>query len=212
MVVSFSLAVIHNGDEEMKMRDFVDLSEKCYGLVPAVADASGCNVVSSELIKNISVVGFELIGYRLLATMPVLEWCANRYEELGIYAIWSDGKMDKVFPTEFEQLVISHSQRQGMEMRPFVAEMKPLAAYFVDINKYNANRVICIRKFSQDITVIVYESSQNCDVEQAIFEVMAVSQSEGETGLENLVSRFNSGVGLGQHQIKVPAPPIFQVA
>lgn len=199
----------------MDMRDFVDLSEKCYGLVPAVADANGCNVVSSELIKNISVVGFELINYQLLATMPVLEWCANGYDELGIYAIWSDGKMDKVFPTEFEQLVISHSQRQGMEIKPFVAEMKPVAAYFVDINKYNANRVICIRKFASktlNIMVTVYESSQNCDVEQAIFEVMAIFQSEGERGLEDFLSQFNIGVGLGSHQIHVPAPPIFQIA
>lgn len=198
----------------MDMKDFVDLSERCYGLVPAVADADSCNshIVSSELIKKISVINFELIDYRLLATMPVLEWCANRYDKLGIYVIWSDGKMDKVFPTEFEQLVISHSQQQSMEMKPFVAEMKPVAAYFVNINKYNAKRIICIREFSPNIMVAVYEQSQSCDVEQAIFEVMAVFQSEGERGLEDFLSRFNTGVGLGSHQIKVPAPPIFQVA
>lgn len=196
----------------MNTNEFKELNKKFDGIDRALCDLA-FRITFDELLEKTEFIGIQRLDFKFLATIPIALY--SGYVSPRIYGVLSD---DNFFSILGEQAYAGGIQQIG-RMKDCVSWQKeitscperlgplavPIALHFIEARRYDISYVVLIMRHGgtkiESLKITVYQpqpsNKSNFDLESVALEIMAAFQNGGWNGIEDLETRFETGVGCG---------------
>jgi hypothetical protein len=195
----------------MNRKTFCAWLERFPGIAPAIRNVSG-GEITSALMAEIGSISVEPIDLGFLTASPI----DGRYlydcyiSPPRIYVVWRNGQFCSILGEEAynpQQVYI-----RWQDEIVWYSNMKPLALYLVEKGRYDVNYTIIVMRSTSTVVnglkIIIHQPQSGLDLQMTALEIEAAFENGSWRGVEDLKSRFETGVGVGQG-VTQSADPIF---